>query len=106
MLFKQCPQCEHFFSIRKKLCPQCGQRVTVWQFLKIFFSKTRLRLAMLTIILILIVGLGWFLRMESGSRWPLFIVFFLLAPLVPWILKLAYKHAAPQEVKENDTKTE
>ncbi len=102
MLSKQCPQCASIFSIKQKICPQCGQKVSTLQTLKEFVEKSRLRLAFFTIFLLLFVGLGWFVRAQTGSRWPLFMVFILLAPLVPWILKQAYNYAANDENKDDD----
>ncbi len=97
MLYRQCQKCDALFALRHLTCPQCGHKILSLQSIKQYIEKSCLRLAMLCIALILFVGLGWFVRMETGSRWPLFIVFFLVAPLVPWILKLAYGHATAQE---------
>ncbi len=105
MLYRQCSQCESLISLRYLTCPQCGHKVITMQSIKQYVEKSRLRLAMLCICLILFVGLGWFVRIETGSRWPLFIVFFLVAPLVPWILKLAYGHASIQEEQEKQKET-
>ncbi len=97
MLYKQCPKCDNLMAWHKLTCPQCEHRAISLSTIKKYIENSRLRLAMLCITLILFVGLGWFVRIETGSRWPLFLVFFLVAPFVPWILKLAYGHATKQE---------
>ncbi len=103
MLSKQCPQCAIILPIREKICPECGQKVPTWRAVRNFVETSRLGLALLCIVLILFVGLGWFVRAQTGSRIPLFVVFLLVAPLVPWILKVAYGFAADDD-KNNDEK--
>ncbi len=107
MLSKQCSQCACIFSMRDKLCPNCGQKVSTLLTLKSYIENSRLRLALFTICLLLFVGLGWFVRAQTGSRFVLFFVFFVVAPFVPWILKVAYSYAVvdnedDSEDKEND----
>ncbi len=99
MLYKQCSKCEYFTPIWRLSCQNCGKKVITIKSIRNFVEKSRLRLAILCIILILFVGLGWFVRSQTGSRWPLFLVFFMVAPLVPWILNLAYKHAHKENEK-------
>jgi len=42
-----------------------------------------------------LLGTGWYFRMVTGQRYIIYIAVIILAPLVPWILKTAYKKAAP-----------
>lgn len=58
-------------------------------------EHNRLWLAGAVILIILLLGIGWFVRMDTGHRWPLFVLIALCVPVVPWLLKVAYKTAAP-----------
>ncbi len=78
-----------------KRCPACGTRISFWADVRHQIEHNRLYLAGVVVIAVLLLGVGWFLRMDSGVKWPLYAIIILLAPLVPWLLKLVYQAAAP-----------
>ncbi len=105
MLSKHCPECNCSFSVKQKFCPECGQKVSTFSSIIAFVENSPLAVALLTVVLILIVGLGWYVRSQTGSRLVLFAVFFVVAPAVPWILKIAYNYAAA-DADDNEEKTD
>lgn len=91
----QCPRCGRDISAMDKRCPACGTRISFWADVRHQIEHNRLYLAGVIVIAVLLLGVGWFLRMDSGVKWPLYAIIILLAPLVPWLLKLVYQAAAP-----------
>lgn len=102
MSLLHCSHCRQPISATHKECPHCGRKISVFSDLKSQVENNRLWQALLVVVVLLLLGLGWFWRMDGGSRWPLYILLVLVAPLVPWLLKLAYKNAAPLEEGEED----
>ncbi len=98
-----CAACQKPISATHKICPHCGQKITLWREVKNSIEKTRFGLAIAVIITILLLGMGWFLRMDSGARWPLYAIVILAAPLIPWFLQQAYKRASPLPEEEENT---
>lgn len=90
-----CPHCGESVEGTPKSCPHCGQKLSLLAVAKRLVEGNRLYQAGLVLVVVFILGMGWMLRLESGSRWPLLFIVILAAPLVPWLLKLAYKAAAP-----------
>lgn len=98
-----CGYCGKPISATYKVCPHCGRKISLLMDIMSQIEHNKLYLAGVTVLAILLLGVGWFLRMDSGVRWPLYLIILLVAPVVPWLLQLAYKAAAPLEKdKERD----
>ena len=106
MSLLRCPHCREAISATHKHCPHCGHSISLLGELKAQVERNRLWQVLMVVAIVLLLGLAWFWRMDSGNRWPLYILLVLVAPLVPWLLKLAYKSAAPlDEDTESATKS-
>lgn len=90
-----CPKCGQDLSATEKRCPACNTKISFFNELKFQIERSRLQLVLVVIVALLALGAAWFWRMDGGSKWPLYIVIVLVAPLVPWVLKTAYSIAAP-----------
>ncbi len=90
-----CAECGQEISATNKKCPKCGARVRLWNDIRRDVEKNRIRLVAVVIGALLLVGFGWFLRMDAGYKAPLYVILVIVAPVVPWLLGLAYKSAAP-----------
>lgn len=97
-----CPKCKHDISATEKQCPACGTKITLLNELKFQIEHSRIQLVTLVIAALLALGAAWFWRMDGGSKWPLYVVIVLVAPLVPWVLKTAYSIAAPIDTTNKD----
>ena len=97
-----CPHCGDAITGTPKTCPHCGQRLSLLAVIKRMVEGDKRYQAGLVVLVVLILGVGGFWRLDSGSRWPLLFIVALLAPLVPWLLKLAYKAAAPVPEEKNE----
>ena len=97
MSLLHCSHCAQPISATHKICPHCGRKVSFFSDIKAQVEHNRLWQAALVIVGVSLMGAGWFWRMDSGDRWPLYIILVAVAPLVPWLLKLAYKNAAPSD---------
>ena len=91
----QCSRCGRDISAMDKRCPACGAGISFWADVRYQIEHNRLYLAGVIVGAVLLLGVGWFLRMDSGVKWPLYAIIIVLAPLVPWLLKLVYQAAAP-----------
>ena len=100
MSLLHCSHCRQPISATHKICPHCGRSISFLADLKAQVESNRLWQMLLVIFAVLLLGVGWFIRMDSGARWPLYVILVLVAPLVPWVLQLAYKSASP--LKEED----
>ncbi len=104
MSLLQCSQCGKDISATHKECPHCGVKVSFWREVKNAIEKNRMRQVALAIFVVFLLGTTWYLRMSMGYRWPMYLVVIACAPLVPWILQLAYKNAAPVEENTSERK--
>ncbi len=101
MSLLQCSQCEKDISATHKICPHCGSKISFILELKSTIEKSRLRQIAVAIFVFFMLGTAWYLGKSTGYRWPLYVVVIACAPLVPWLLQLAYKSAAPVEEAES-----
>lgn len=101
-----CPRCGRDISAMDKQCPVCGTRISFRTELRYQIEHSRPALAGVIVAAVLLLGVGWFLRMDSGVKWPLYVIIIALAPLVPWLLKVVYQTAAPlpDEEKSGDAR--
>ena len=97
MSLLSCSHCGKPISATHKQCPHCGRTVSMLGDIVHQIESNKLWLAAVVILAILLLGIGWYVRMDSGSKWPLYIIIVLVAPVVPWLLQLAYKNAAPTD---------
>ena len=93
MYLLSCSKCGRGISAISSQCIHCGQKISFWIEVKHTIELNRLYQAFLAIMIIFVLGTAWYFGKYTGYRWPLFLVFILCAPLVPWILQLAYKNA-------------
>ncbi len=101
MSFLECSKCQKNISFKDTTCPHCSHTIVLWREIKISIEKSRLRLALLAVLAIFLLAAAWIIRTNTGAKWPLYAIVLLLAPLVPWILQLAYKSAAPPDDEEH-----
>ncbi len=92
-----CSHCGQNISATHKICPHCKSKVSFWGSLKASIEQSRMRQAIFALALVFILGCGWYIRAHTGMRWTLFAMVIVCAPFVPWLLKLAYKNAAPPD---------
>ncbi len=100
MSLLQCSHCGKDISATHKQCPHCNVKISFWREVKKTIEQNRLRQVALALLVVFLLGTSWYLGKNTGYRWPLYVVVILCAPVVPWLLQLAYKSAAPLE---NDT---
>lgn len=98
----QCPKCRQDLSATEKRCPSCGTKISLFNELKYQIEHSRLQMLLVVIAALLALGAAWFWRMDGGSKWPLYIVIVVVAPLVPWVLKTAYSIAAPPADEQDE----
>lgn len=91
----RCYHCGEKLSVMDKKCPKCGVTVGVLSEIRYQVEHSRLYLAGVCLTVLLLLGIGWYLRLDWGVRWPIYVVLVVVAPLVPWLLKLIYQVAAP-----------
>ncbi len=97
MSLLQCSQCGKDISATHKMCPHCGVKISFWREVKNAVEKNRMRQVFLAIFMVFLLATTWYIRMNTGLRWPMYTVVILCMPIVPWLLQLAYKSAAPVE---------
>ncbi len=104
MSLLQCSHCGKDISATHKDCPHCGVKISFWGEVKCAIERSRLRQVGLALLVLFVLGTSWFIGKNTGYRWPLYMFFILCAPVVPWLLQLAYKSAAPivEEEKASD----
>ncbi len=90
-----CAHCGEKLSAVDKFCAHCGKKISFWGELKATVERNRWYQVLLAIFVVFLLGCAWYVRARTGLRWPLFATVIACAPLVPWILQLAYKSAAP-----------
>ncbi len=95
MSLLQCSQCQKDISATHKHCPHCGVKISFWGEVKNNIEKSRLRQVGVVLVMFFLLGTTWFVGKNTGHRWPLYMLVILCAPVVPWLLQLAYKNAAP-----------
>lgn len=101
----RCYRCGRELSILDKRCPKCGAKLGVLSEIRYQVEHSRLYLTGVCLAVVLLLGVGWYLRMDWGVRWPIYVVLVLVAPLVPWLLQLIYQAAAPTgDIPEEDDK--
>ncbi len=93
----RCPSCKQAISATVKVCPHCHCKMSLWREVKFSIEQSPVRLAITITLLVLLVGCAWYVRMNSGYKWPLYVVLVGVAPLVPWLLKSAYLFAGAHE---------
>ncbi len=103
MSLLRCPSCQQALSATQKICPHCKSKMSLWREVKNSIEQSPVRLLIVAFLLVLLVGFAWFLRMESGYKWPLYAILIAVAPLVPWILKRAYMFAGT-DAEDDDSK--
>lgn len=101
----RCRHCKQAISAMDKRCPQCGRALFFMADMKERIEGSPLWLAAAVIGIVLFLGVAWFVRMDTGMRWPLYVVLICAAPAVPWLLQLAYKAASPLPNDKADTHT-
>ncbi len=114
MSLLQCWHCGRDMSATHKACPYCGRKISFWRDTKKFIEQSspsslknsieqsRLRQAFLAVVVLFLLGTTWYLRMSSGVRWPLYATVVASAPIMVWLLQLAYKNAIPEEESETE----
>ncbi len=100
MSLLQCPSCQKPLSATQKVCPHCHCKISLWREVKNSIEQSPVRLVLLALCLVFLVGFGWYLRMNTGYKWPLYGILIAIAPLVPWILKRAYMFAGSDEQEQ------
>lgn len=95
MLDLKCYRCAKDIAAEHKICPHCKAKINVLHKILHKIENNRLYLIILVLISVSLLGIAWYLRMETGYKWIIYVVIIMLAPLVPWILKIAYKIADP-----------
>ncbi len=97
-----CAHCAQDISATHKTCPHCSMKISFWGAVKASIEHNRLYQALFALALVFIVGCGWYIRAHTGMRWTLFAVVIVCAPFVPWLLKIAYKNAAPDDTSRKN----
>lgn len=105
MSLLRCSHCHEPISATYKQCPHCGRKISFLSDLKSQVEGNRLWQVSIVVLGLLLLGVAWFWRMDTGDRWPLYVLILVIAPLVPWLLKLAYKNAAPLASEESERST-
>lgn len=90
-----CRKCEKNISQSDKICPHCETKISILHKILYKIENSRLNFIILVLMAVFLLGMAWYLRMETGQKWIIYVVMIVLAPLVPWILKTAYLIAAP-----------
>ncbi len=90
-----CSHCGQKMSAAHTVCNHCGKKISFWRDVKASVEQNRWYQALLVVFVVFLLGCAWYIRANTGLRWPLFAIVILCAPLVPWLLQLAYKSASP-----------
>ncbi len=99
MSLLHCAHCKQTISATHKKCPHCGENISFWGNVKAGIENNGYYQIIFALSLIFFMGCAWYFRALTGSRWTLFVMMFLCAHFVPWLLKLAYKNAAPEDTE-------
>lgn len=102
MSLLHCVHCHKPLSVTQRHCPHCGQGLSLLGEIGYQVEHSKLWLAVTVVLMVLLLGVGWFVRMDTGVRWPLYLTIILCAPLVPWLLMVAYKKASPVQGNKLD----
>ncbi len=100
-----CSHCGQKLSAIDKECAHCGKKISFWRDVKASIEHNRWYQALLAVFVVFLLGCSWYVRANTGLRWPLFATVIACAPLVPWLLQLAYKNAAPNSIPEDTLET-